>query len=85
MSVKEENSPISQDVLSWDLFRAGAQKRKNKLPSNCTLDNRLVLATKSFFVVGGLGAFIPGYYLIITKNFYSSFAQLTDEEVDEFV
>lgn len=84
MSVKKENSPIAQDVLSWELFRKGALKRKNKLPSTCTLDNRLILATKSFFVIGGLGAFIPGYYLIITKNFYSSFAQLTDEEVIEF-
>lgn len=84
MSVKKEDSPVALDVLSWELFEKGASKRKNKIPNTCTLDNRLILATKSFFVVGGLGAFIPGYYLIITKNFYSSFAQLTNDEVIEF-
>ena len=57
MSVKKENSPIAQDVLSWELFRKGALKRKKQIAFNLHLDNRLVLATKSFFVVGGLGAY----------------------------
>ena len=36
------------------------------------------------FVVAGLGYFVPGYYLIITKSPYTSFAQLEDNEFKEY-
>ena len=42
MSVKKENSPIAQDVLSWELFRKGALKRK----TNCL---QLALWTTDLF------------------------------------
>ncbi len=73
-----------QDPLSWDLFSIGAKKRNFQLPSNPTMDNRLIIDTKNFFVVSGLGAFVPGYFLIITKKTYTSFAQLDDNELQEF-
>ena len=65
---------IKNDVLSWDLFLEGAQKRNNNMPQTSTLDNRLIFDTKSFFVIAGLGAFVEGYYLIISKKLYTSFA-----------
>ena len=82
--VKNKNKSEIIDVLAWDLFKKGAVKREYKMPINCTLDNRLIASTKNFFVVSGLGAFTPGYYLIITKNFYGSFAQINDEEIVEY-
>ena len=84
MATQKNKKSEIVDVLAWNLFKAGADKRKNVMPIKCGLDNRLIASTKNFFVVGGLGAFTPGYYLIITKNFYGSFAQLTDEEIIEY-
>jgi diadenosine tetraphosphate (Ap4A) HIT family hydrolase len=75
---------IVDDVLSWELFLEGAKKRDNKMPAVSTLDNRLIFDTNCFFVVAGLGAFVPGYYLIITKSTYTSFAELSDAELIEY-
>ena len=58
----------NEDVLAWDLFNEGSKKRNKKVPKISTLDNRLIFETKNLFVVAGLGCFIPGYYLIITKS-----------------
>ncbi len=75
---------IKNDVLSWDLFLEGARKRNNNMPQTSTLDNRLIFDTKSFFVIAGLGAFVEGYYLIISKKLYTSFAAITEEELKEY-
>ena len=79
------NSKINsqEDVLAWDLFLKGSKKR-NKLTPKYPLDNRLIFETKNLFVVAGLGCFVPGYYLIITKSPYTSFAQLEDNEFKEY-
>ena len=74
----------NEDVLAWDLFNEGSKKRNKKVPKISTLDNRLIFETKNLFVVAGLGCFIPGYYLIITKSPYTSFAQLNDNEFEEY-
>ena len=57
-----------EDVLAWDLFLKGSEKRNKLVPKVSTLDNRLIFETKNLFVVAGLGCFVPGYYLIITKS-----------------
>ena len=69
-----------EDVLAWDLFLNGSEKRNKLVPKVSTLDNRLIFETKNLFVVAGLGCFVPGYYLIITKSPYTSFAQLDENE-----
>ena len=71
-----------EDVLAWNLFFEGSKKRKKSVPKLSTLDNRLIFETKNLFVVAGLGSFVPGYYLIITKSPYTSFAQLNEEEYE---
>lgn len=73
-----------EDVLAWNLFFEGSKKRKKSVPKLSTLDNRLIFETKNLFVVAGLGSFVPGYYLIITKSSYTSFAQLNDDEYEEY-
>ena len=56
-----------QDALSWDLFLNGSKKRTSYPPKKIDLENRLVCHTKNFFVVGAIGAFVPGYLMIISK------------------
>jgi diadenosine tetraphosphate (Ap4A) HIT family hydrolase len=73
-----------EDVLAWDLFSKGSKKRNKNVPKVSTLDNRLILETKNLFVVAGLGCFVPGYFLIITKSPYTSFSQLNDYEFEEY-
>ena len=75
---------MSIDVLSWDLFNNDALKRSDLIPKKVNLENRLIFETKNFFVVCGLGAFIEGYTVIITKDYLNSFAVLNDDELTEF-
>lgn len=75
---------IENDVLDWNLFLKGSNKRKKQVPKKSSLDNRLIFETKNLFVIAGLGAFVPGYFLIITKKSYTSFAQLEDIEFQEY-
>lgn len=81
-----EKSKINsnEDVLSWELFLKGSNFRNKSLPSKPTLDNRLIFETKNLFIIAGLGSFVPGYFLIITKSPYTSFAQLNDQEFIEY-
>ena len=74
----------NDDVLAWDLFYQGSKKRNKYVPNASTLDNRLIFETKNLFVVAGLGSFVPGYFLIITKSPYTSFAQLDNNEFEEY-
>ena len=75
---------MSIDVLSWDLFNNDALKRGDLIPEKVSLENRLIFETKNFFAVCGLGAFIEGYAVIITKDYLNSFAVLNDDELTEF-
>ena len=77
-----EKSKINstEDVLSWELFFKGSNSRNKLLPTKSTLDNRLIFETKNLFIIAGLGSFVSGYFLIITKSPYSSFAQLNEQE-----
>ena len=75
---------MSIDVLSWDLFNNDALKRGDLIPEKVSLENRLIFETKNFFAVCGLGAFIEGYAVIITKDYLNSFAVLNEDELTEF-
>ena len=75
---------MSIDVLSWELFNNDALKRSDRLPHKVSLENRLIFETDNFFVVCGLGAFIEGYAVIITKDYLNSFAVLNDDLLLEF-
>ncbi len=72
-----------QDALSWDLFLNGSKKRTSYPPKKIDLENRLVCHTKNFFVVGAIGAFVPGYLMIISKKLISSYALLESKELEE--
>lgn len=73
-----------QDALSWDLFLNGSKKRSTYPPKEIDLVNRLVCHTNNFFVVGAIGAFVPGYLMIISKKLISSYALLDEKELEEF-
>ena len=73
-----------KDVLSWDLFLEGFSKRKRFPPTEFELYDRLVAATRNFFCVVGVGAFRPGYLLVISKKLLPSMASLPDNSYDEF-
>jgi diadenosine tetraphosphate (Ap4A) HIT family hydrolase len=72
-----------QDAPSWDLFLNGSKKRTSYPPKKIDLENRLVCHTKNFFVVGAIGAFVPGYLMIISKKLISSYALLESKELEE--
>ena len=73
-----------QDALSWDLFLSGSKKRSSYPPKEIDLVNRLVCHTQNFFVVGAIGAFVPGYLMIISKKLISSYALLERNSLEEF-
>ena len=56
------------DQLSWNKFFHESSKRKNYPPKNMNLFNRLVAHTNNFFVIAAIGAFTPGYLMIVTKK-----------------
>ena len=73
-----------EDALSWDLFLSGSKKRSSYPPKEIDLVNRLVCHTQNFFAVGAIGAFVPGYLMIISKKLISSYALLEKNELEEF-
>ena len=73
-----------KDALSWDLFLQGSVDRGSYPPKEIDLVNRLVCHTKNFFVIGAIGAFVPGYLMIVSKNLISSYALLEKKELEEF-
>ncbi len=72
------------DALSWDLFLNGSKIRSCYPPKEINLVNRLVCHTKNFFVIAAIGAFVPGYLMIVSKKLISSYALLEEKELDEF-
>ena len=45
----------------------------------------ILYESDNFFVVPGLGAFFDGYIMLVPKRHVMSFAELNDEEFDEFL
>ena len=39
-----------EDVLAWDLFLKGSEKRNKLVPKVSTLDNRLIFETKIYLL-----------------------------------
>tara|TARA_B100001113_G_C21051870_1_gene597171 strand:- start:75 stop:986 length:912 start_codon:yes stop_codon:yes gene_type:complete len=73
----------TQDVLSWINFLNESKKRNIYPPKEVGLFNRLIAHTNNFFVVAALGAFNPGYLMIITKELISSLSQIKDDQLEE--
>jgi len=71
------------DALSWDKFYSESQKRKQYPPKKIDLFNRLVAYTDNFFLISAIGAFTPGYLMIITKELLPSFSLVEDKNLDE--
>jgi diadenosine tetraphosphate (Ap4A) HIT family hydrolase len=73
----------TQDVLSWINFFNESKKRNIYPPKKVELFNRLIAHTNNFFVVAALGAFNPGYLMIITKELIPSLSQIKDNQLEE--
>ena len=56
------------DVLSWEKFNEDTYNEKKYPPEKIELFNRLIASTENFFVIAAIGAFVPGYVMIITKK-----------------
>ena len=65
------NETLINDQLSWNKFFDESRKRKIYPPKTLELFNRLVAHTNNFFVIAAIGAFAPGYLMIVTKEFIS--------------
>ena len=74
---------LINDQLEWIKFFDESHKRKIYPPKKIELFNRLVAYTNNFFVVAAIGAFTPGYLMIISKKLISSFSMIEDENVNE--
>ena len=70
------------DQLSWEKFYNESKDRLS-IPNKISEFNRLVAHTKNFFVISGYGAFVPGYYIIITKDFVPSFGLVEEYQLEE--
>ena len=77
------NKNDTQDVLSWINFFNESKKRNIYPPKKVELFNRLIAHTNNFFVVAALGAFNPGYLMIITKELIPSLSQIKDNQLEE--
>ena len=70
------------DQLSWEDFYNKSKKRLS-IPNKINDFNRLIAHTKNFFVISGYGAFTPGYFIIITKDFIPSFGLIYENQLEE--
>ena len=77
------NTPKFEDQLAWTKFYEEAEKRKSYPPQKIELFNRLVAHTNNFFVVAAIGAFNPGYLMLITKELIPSFSMVNDNHIEE--
>ena len=77
------NETSIQDVLSWDHFFDESTKRNSYPPKEIKLFNRLVSHTNNFFIIAAIGAFTPGYLMLITKKLLPSLSQIDDKYIDE--
>jgi diadenosine tetraphosphate (Ap4A) HIT family hydrolase len=77
------NSSVIKDVLSWEKFQEETLKETVYPPKTIELYNRLVASTNNFFVIAAIGAFVPGYLMIISKKLIPSLALIEDSQLDE--
>ena len=77
------NAEKIEDVLSWDNFFSNAKKRKPYPPEKIELFNRLMCHTNNFFLIAAIGAFTPGYVMLITKKLLPSMSMIQDSEIEE--
>ena len=68
------------DVLSWEKFNEDTYNEKKYPPEKIELFNRLIASTENFFVIAAIGAFVPGYVMIITKKLLPSLALIEDDQ-----
>ena len=73
---------MKKDQLSWEEFYNESNDRLS-LPNKINEFNRLIAHTKDFFIIGGYGAFTPGYLLIISKDFLPSFGLVNKSQLNE--
>ena len=71
------------DVLSWEKFEENTFNEKKYPPEKIELFNRLIASTENFFVIAAIGAFVPGYVMIVTKKLLPSLALIEDSQKDE--
>ena len=74
---------LIKDVLSWEKFYEESTKRDSYPPKEIKLFNRLVSHTNNFFVISAIGAFTPGYLMLVTKKLLPSFGMIEDQHLDE--
>ena len=78
-----ENTMQFEDQLAWTKFYDEEKKRKSYPPEKIELFNRLVAHTDNFFVIAAIGAFSPGYLMLITKELVPSFSLVKDNYLQE--
>ena len=77
------NEPLIKDVLSWEQFFNESSAEDFYPPKKIKLFNRLIAHTNNFFIISAIGAFTPGYLMLISKKLVSSFSFIEDEHIDE--
>ena len=71
------------DVLSWDKFLEESLLESTYPPPKIKLYNRLVAHTDNFFIIAAIGAFVPGYLMLVSKKLIPSLALIEDNQVNE--
>ena len=71
------------DQLSWHQFYKHSKLDIKHVPNKISAFNRMVYYTNNFFVVAAIGAFTPGYLMIITKEFIASYSLIKDRYINE--
>tara|TARA_Y100000590_G_scaffold322405_1_gene365091 strand:+ start:4644 stop:5567 length:924 start_codon:yes stop_codon:yes gene_type:complete len=77
------SKPPIEDVLSWDKFLKETLKEDSHPPKKIKLFNRLMAHSNNFFIISAIGAFSPGYLMLISKKLVPSFSLIDDEHLDE--
>lgn len=73
---------MSTDQLSYEIFNKGKVTKKEDL-KEINSSNRMIVETNNYFVIVGYGAFLKGYFLIITKKTLSSFGHINKKHFNE--
>ena len=77
------NEPLIKDVLSWEQFFNESSAEDSYPPKEIKLFNRLIAHTNNFFIISAIGAFTPGYLMLISKELVPSFSFIEDKHIDE--
>ena len=77
------NQTLIKDALSWDQFLSETLKEDSYPPKKIKLFNRLMAHSNNFFIISAIGAFTPGYLMLISKKLVPSFSLIDDEHLNE--